>query len=147
MNRITMQTTTNTILALDVGERRVGVAAANSVARLSRPVTTLLRGDNFWDELQKTIANEAADTLVIGLPRNLDGDDTAQTAAIRRFVDELKGRISLPVHLQDEALTSRQAEAELKARGKAYAKGDIDALAAVYILEDYLKEVGGKVSS
>lgn len=142
-----MQTTTNTILALDVGERRVGVAAANSVARLSRPVTTLLRGDNFWDELQKTIANEAADTLVIGLPRNLDGDDTAQTAAIRRFVDELKGRISLPVHLQDEALTSRQAEAELKARGKAYAKGDIDALAAVYILEDYLKEVGGKVSS
>lgn len=133
-----MQNKTTNILALDVGARRIGVASGNSVARLPRPITTLLRDASLWSHLEKLIQDESISILIVGLPRNLKGQDTPQTTETRSFVEELKQRTGLPVVLQDEALTSRQAEAELAARGKRFAKGDIDALAAVYILEDYL---------
>jgi putative Holliday junction resolvase len=72
------------------------------------------------------------------LPRGLDGQSTSQTSATEKFVDQLRGQVSLPIHLQDEALTSKQAEAELRSRGAGHAKADIDALAATYILQDFL---------
>jgi putative Holliday junction resolvase len=134
-----MQTTTlHNILALDVGERRVGIARANSLARLANPLITLQRDDSFWPELQKIMESEQIHQAVIGLPRNLEGNDTAQTQATNAFVAEFGRRFDVPVALQDEALTSRKAKAELQARGKPFAKADIDALAATYILEDYL---------
>lgn len=130
----------NSIISLDVGQKRVGVARANAIARLASPLTTLIRGDVFWDDLGKLIADESADLAVIGLPRNLSGDDTQQTQSTREFIAEFRQRFDIPVETQDEALTSRKAEKELKAKGKKYVKGDIDALAATYILEDYLHE-------
>jgi putative pre-16S rRNA nuclease len=126
------------VLALDVGQARVGVALASLAARLPNPLLTLPRGDRFFDQLADIIRREDAGALVVGLPRGLDGQTTAQTVAIGKFVKELKEHTDLPVHLQDEALTSHQAEAELRRRGKVYAKADIDALAATYILEDWL---------
>lgn len=134
--------TIHNIVSLDVGERRVGVAVANTLARLPRPLMTLERGDSFWSRLEELLAAESADVLVVGLPRSLDGHDTAQTTASRKFAKELEERFGLPVKFQDEALTSRQAEAELKRRGRAFDKADIDALAATYILEDYLNARG-----
>ena len=77
---------------------------------------------------------------MIGLPRGLDGQETAQTMTVRAFGTMLGKALKLPVHWQDEALTSVQAASELEQRGKAYRKADIDSLAAVYILEDYLHE-------
>jgi len=135
-----MQTTKtiSTVVALDVGDKRVGVAATNTLARLPQPLTTLQNDERFWDNLQKLLSEEHADILVVGIPRNLSGQDTAQTEKIRQFVVDLAGRVKLPIVEQDEALTSRRAESELHARGKAFAKGDVDALAAVFILEDYL---------
>ena len=129
----------NSIIALDVGERRVGVAIANRVAKMAHPLTTLENNDVFWKELQAIITKESADLIVMGLPRNLSGDDTNQTRYVRDFALKLDG---VPVIFQDEALTSVKAEAELKSRGKAYTKGDIDALSATYILEDYLIQHG-----
>lgn len=134
------KTETTNIAALDVGERRVGVAVAHKVARLPRPLTTLERGDNFWETLKKLLVDESAGMVVIGIPRNLKGDDTAQSAATQAFIQELTSRIDLPIASIDEALTSREAEAELQARGKPYTKGDIDALAATHILKDYLSQ-------
>ena len=136
----------NSILGLDVGDRRVGVAAASLAARLPRPVTTLVRDDGFLTALQAIIDAEGAELLVIGLPRDLSGQSTAQTKATEAFAAELGRHYNLPVRLQDEAVTSRQAEAELKARGKEYKKADIDALAATYILEDFLAENQGQLS-
>lgn len=127
------------LIALDVGEKRVGIAAANTVARLASPLTTLVRDDSFWPELEKLLATEQPSVILVGLPRNLNGNDTAQTAATRAFIIELGRHTAVPIKTQDEALTSRQAEAELQARGKQFSKGDIDALAATYILEDYLR--------
>ncbi|HTE22632.1 MAG TPA: Holliday junction resolvase RuvX [Candidatus Limnocylindria bacterium] len=127
------------VLALDVGGKRVGVAMTNTLARLPHPHATLVRDGTFWDRLKKLLSEESIAEVVIGLPRNLEGRETAQTAATRQFTAEFQERFTVPVHMQDEALTSHQAEQELNARGKPFTKGDIDALAATYILEDYLK--------
>lgn len=133
-----MQTQANNIIGLDVGDKRVGVAMTNMIAKLPRPYKTLTRGDDFWTDLQDIVKEEGITEVVVGLPRNLNGDDTVQTDATRKFVVELKQRMTVKVYTQDEALTSRKAEQELISRGKGYNKGDIDALAATYILEDYL---------
>lgn len=123
------------VLCLDVGERRIGVAIASVVARLPRPLTTVDATKDAPGAIHQLVQQEDVDLVVVGLPRNLSGDDTAQTAAVRKFTEQL----DVPqLVFQDEALTSRKAEAELQQRGKPFAKGDVDALAATYILEDYL---------
>ncbi len=128
------------ILSLDVGERRVGVAMANTVARFANPLTTLSNTDDILQDIAKLVREHDVDTVVVGLPRNLSGDDTAQTQYARQFADKITG---VTIVFQDEALTSVKAEDELKSRGKSFEKGDIDALAATYILEDYLMTHGG----
>jgi putative Holliday junction resolvase len=130
----------NTILALDVGARRVGVAMATIGARLAAPLTTLNRSESTPQNVQELIDQHAAVILVVGLPRGLDGQHTSQTMAVEEFKAELEQSLTVPVHWQDEAVTSRQAEEELEARGKPYAKGDIDALSATYILEDFIND-------
>lgn len=128
------------VLALDVGTKRVGVAIASLAARLPRPLVTLEMNDGFVAHLQGLLEQEAVGQLVVGLPRGMQGQSTAQTAMVEDFVADLQKQIDLPVAFQDEAVTSAQAEAELQERGKPYAKGDIDALAATYILQDWLSE-------
>lgn len=126
------------ILAFDVGDSRIGVAAASHIARLARPLGVLNNNETVWEQIAQLIKTENAGVLVVGLPRSLQGKDTEQTRIVRSFASKLKQNTGFDVILQDEALTSRQAEAELHSRGKPFAKGDVDALAATYILEDYL---------
>jgi len=126
------------VLGLDIGEKRVGLAIAELDTKLASPLETLQNDDQLSARLQSIVTERTVTQLVAGLPRGLDGQETAQTKYARDFGDALSQQLQLPVYYQDEALTSRQAEAELEARGKPYAKGDIDALAATYILEDYL---------
>jgi putative Holliday junction resolvase len=128
------------VLGLDVGSKRIGIAITSLAARLPRPLTTLEWSNSFFDELDDIIQTEDAGILIVGLPRNLEGQRTAQTETIEAFTGQLRRHSSLPVHMQDEAVTSRQAEKELEARGKPYQRGDIDALAATYILQDWLAE-------
>ena len=135
-----MAVTPSSVLALDVGARRVGIAVATVQARLPRPLITLIYDDTFFDTLESIVEVEGVQVVVVGFPRGLQGQHTAQTDAIEAFVEQLKQHLPMPIHLQDEALTSKHAEAELKARGKTYEKGDIDALAATYILDDFLSE-------
>jgi putative Holliday junction resolvase len=128
----------NSYLALDVGDVRIGVAVANAEVRFPRPLTTLLNDDNLWPNLEALLKDNDVIGIVVGLPRNLSGDATDQTRKVEAFVEILKTHTNLPISFQDEATTSVKAEAELRARGKPYEKADIDALAATYILEDYL---------
>ncbi len=72
----------------------------------------------------------------------MQGQETAQTAYTQTFVAQLQQHVKVPVYFIDEAVTSQKASAELHARGSHIHKGDIDALAATYILEDYLREQG-----
>lgn len=129
-----------TILALDVGERRIGVALAGITARLASPLTTLIRSESTPVDIQALIDEHQALAVVVGLPRGLDGQQTAQTVAVEEFKSILGQVLSVPLHWQDEAVTSRQAESELESRGKPYRKEDIDALSATYILEDFMHD-------
>lgn len=135
-----MDQTPSSIIALDIGEKRIGVAVASTIARLARPLTTLILDENFFTNLVEIISREDVSEIVVGMPRNLDGQPTSQTFFVETFVNELQQHTSLPIQFQDEAVTSRLAQEELEARGKTYAKADIDALAATYILQDYLDE-------
>ncbi len=127
------------LIALDVGEQRVGVALARAEVRIATVLDTLERPTtDFWERLQAVLNEYEISTVVVGLPRNLSGEATQQTTAVEAFAKELTERFSVQVAWQDEALTSREAERLLKEGGKPYAKGDIDAQAARLILEDYL---------
>lgn len=131
----------NNLLALDVGGARVGVAVSRADVAVARPLKTLAREDaDFWQQLVALVDEHEVGELVVGLPRGLDGQETGQTEAVRAFADEMAGYLTLPLHWQDEALTSVKAEEALRERGGQYQKGDIDALAASYILADYLQE-------
>jgi putative Holliday junction resolvase len=126
------------LVGLDIGDKRVGVAVVSTEARLPRPLVTLQNDDTIYDQIAKIVQEQAAEAIVYGLPRGMDGQETEQTKRTRAFIERLHTHLEIPAHFQDEALTSKMAEAELEASGKPYARGDIDALAASYILTDYL---------
>ena len=129
----------NNILAVDVGSIRVGVALTRAGISIPVALKTLSRAEaDFWQQLLNLIQEHDVGQLVIGLPRGLDGQETAQTGLVRAFGQELATHTTLPIEWQDEALTSVKAETTLKNSAKPYNKADIDALAACYILEDYL---------
>ena len=128
----------STIMALDIGSARIGIALASGEAKIARPLGAIANDSSLVENLRELCSREHVNKLVIGLPRNLNGQETAQTVAARELGVRLAEQLDLPFHWQDEALTSVQAETELRTRGKAYTREDIDALAAVYILEDYL---------
>jgi putative Holliday junction resolvase len=130
----------SSILALDVGGRRIGVASASLIVRIARPLVTVENNSDVIARLQKIIEEERAIGLVVGLPRNLIGAETEQTRVVKAFGASLEEVVAVPLYWQDEAVTSKKAEEELRQRGKPFSKGDIDALAATYILEDFLQE-------
>ena len=84
-----MPTTSNNILALDVGERRIGVARASLIARLPEPLKTLQNSTAIADDIQTLVLNEDAAAVVVGLPLGMQGQETEQTRTIRDFVKRL----------------------------------------------------------
>ncbi len=129
----------NNILALDVGKKRIGVSLANLVTRIPQPLITLAVDGDEMVGIKKLIDENNAETVVVGLPRGLEGQETAQTEYARKFGSKLQ-ELGVSVHYQDEALTSVKAKEELEGRKKPYQKHEVDSLAATYILEDYLRE-------
>ena len=136
-----------TLLGIDYGEKRIGVALANTLSRLPSPLTAVSNDNNALQRLTELAREHQIDTIVVGVPRGLKGSETPQTGLIREFIDLLKEKIEVPVYSQDEDLTSIKAEAELKSRGVSYNKESVDGLAATYILEDYLRENPAKYES
>jgi putative Holliday junction resolvase len=130
----------SSLLALDIGAKRVGVALANQEAGFARPLSTLEHNETLMARIQGLCQEYNVAAVICGLPRGMDGQETAQTTYAREFAAKLPALLQLPVYLIDEAVTSAQAKEELTARGKPYQKGDIDALAATYILEDYIQD-------
>lgn len=129
-----------TVLCLDVGAVRIGVARADSIARIAEPLKTITNDDDVVKTLTGLIDEAEAKTVVVGLPQNRNQEDTDQTRFVRDFIDKLKESIAVDFVFQDEAESSIRAEARLKQRGKPYAKEDIDAEAATLILQDYIEE-------
>lgn len=133
--------TTSTLICLDVGERRIGVAKADTSVRLAVPHSTIEVDGTEIEKIQAVLDDERASVLVVGYPRNQQGEATQQTRYVEGFSERLKqSGVSLDIMFQDESLTSVIAEQQLKAHNKPYTKGDIDARAASIILQDYVEE-------
>jgi putative Holliday junction resolvase len=126
------------ILALDVGDRRVGVALADSQIKIAVPYGYLERSDKIIQQITELMLDHDIDTLVIGYPRNQSGEATKQTESVEQFAKELaEVEIDADLVFQDESLSSVEAERRL---GRVKDKGEIDAEAASIILQDYLEQ-------
>ena len=129
-------------LALDYGLKRVGVAVSDPEGRMAFPRCTLARDtrDGFFSELLALLERERPDAVVLGLPLHVDGTECLTTRQVRNFAASLKRRMALPLYWIDEALTSRQAESDLREAGLSARaiKQVVDQQAAVRILETFL---------
>ncbi len=126
------------LVSLDVGEKRIGVAVADLGVRIAVPFTTVEVDGDEIQSIAEIVVRENADTLVLGYPRNQAGEATTQTDYVEKFAQRIEHLVPTIV-FQDESLTSVMAEQQLKAHKKPYSKGDIDAQAAAIILQDYLE--------
>lgn len=125
-------------IALDVGEKRIGVAVGDSGIRIAVPFETIEVDGGELARIARVAADERAQAIIIGYPRNQSGEATAQTAYVEKFAEQLR-ELNIEIIFQDESLTSVIAEQRLKQHGKPYTKGDIDAQAAAIILQDYME--------
>ena len=130
------------IIGIDFGEKRIGVAAADDRMRIAIPVATVDAGNDPVEAIIRIAADERADELVIGLPLSLTGAEGPQAQVIRAAVAALETRLAIPIHLQDERLTTRQAShtsvRPKKKRGKPEKPGNRDAVAAAILLQAYI---------
>lgn len=132
----------HTFLALDIGEKRIGIAQADSEVRVAFPLCTVQVDGLEKQRLREIVAEAQPSLLIIGYPRNQQGEPTAQTLEVESVAAELES-LGVPIAFQDESLTSVLAENYLKKHKKSYTKADIDAHAAAIILTDYLEETYG----
>lgn len=125
------------LLALDIGEKRIGVARANAIARIPEPlaIASTTSGD-----LYEVIVEQSPSVVVVGLPHNMDGQETAQTQTIKDWVaDNLSAsskELNFEIVYADESLSS------VKAREQYPGRKHIDDIAACYILQNYLDTSG-----
>ncbi len=130
------------VLGLDLGQKRVGVAVTDELRITVRPLPPISRTS--WKRLLRDVAALISDfdaqSLVIGLPLNLDGTESAAAQSARRQARNFELSLNLPVFLQDERLTSIEVETDLRGEGfdRNEVKERVDSAAAALILRDYL---------
>ena len=123
------------VLGLDIGDKRIGVALASGIARLPQPLETLPVNENIHHLIKELVSQHAVTLIVIGLPRNLEGEETAQSEQIRRFAADLAPVMEIPLVFVDESLSSKRAD-ELMCT-KSFKNISQDSLAACFILEEF----------
>jgi len=136
------------VLGIDYGARRIGLALSDATATLASPWRLVQRPPSEAETLRlmikeiTTLAGEddGLEAVVVGWPRRLDGSATEQTKFVEAFARAVEAQIAVPVVLQDERLSSHEAESRLAAREPDWRKrkAKLDAAAAAIILQDYL---------
>ncbi len=134
------------MLGIDAGERRVGVAMSDELRLLASPLTVLDRRPHglapVLDALAAIVHKEHVRAMVIGLPLNADGSVGPQARRAQEFARVAERVVGVPVSLWDERLSTREAEAIVRAQGRNVRRlrqrGELDAVAAAAILQDYL---------
>lgn len=127
-------------LGIDPGDARIGVARSDPSGVLATPVETVRRGKGDLRRLARLVADEAAVEVLVGLPRSLNGRETASTEKARDLAARLAAKVApVPVRLVDERLTTVTAEAMLRDQRKgASRRAVIDQAAAMVILQQAL---------
>lgn len=134
------------VIGLDVGGKRLGVAVSDPLGKTAQPYDTLKMSPDVFDRLGELAVELGAVRLVVGLPLLLDGSEGAQASIAREFAREAEEKTGLPVVLQDERLSTREAESVLAGQGMApgLKKEASDRLAAALILRRYLDGLPGE---
>ncbi len=145
--------TAKTILSIDYGRARIGLAIATAEAKLARPLTTLERVNRNEDmrRLRELAREQGVKQIVVGLPLKLDGTRGEMADEAERFAQRARKQIGVPVEMVDERLTSWEAERLLeeefgrkyhdesdKKKKVAADKPTVDSVAAAVILREYL---------
>ena len=135
------------MLGVDYGEKRIGLALSDATGLLASPWKRLANDANLTaaarrlaDEVRTLQADDGLDAVVIGLPRRLNGEATEQTVRVEKLAELLRSQITVPISLQDERLTSHEAEELLARRERDWRrrKDHLDAMSAALILQDFL---------
>ena len=136
------------MLGIDYGARRIGLALSDATATLASPWRLLERPASEAETMaiierevaQLVAADDGLQAVVVGWPRRLDGSATHLTPIVEAFARTLEARISVPVILQDERLSSHEAESRLAMRERDWRrrKAKLDTAAAAVVLQDYL---------
>lgn len=119
------------ILGIDYGTKRIGLAISDETRQLARELAIWSPAE-FWQEIPKLVQEHTIESIVVGLPLNMSGDDSDKTQEVRDFAKLLQQRLQLPVELVDERLSSQMAE-QIAGTSK-----NIDSLAAQLFLQTYL---------
>ena len=129
-------------MALDLGSRRTGVAVSDELGLFAHPRPALKGGTRvLLDAIPTLVAGEEVEEVIVGLPRTLSGEDSAQTSATRAFVERLRERLDIPVTMWDERLSTVEA-ARYVPSGR-HRDGSLDSAAAALLLQAVLDSRAG----
>lgn len=130
------------ILAIDYGEKRIGLAISDPLRIFAKPLQVLANSGYQYilNELKSIIETQQISQIIVGIPYAIEGNDTPKTTECKQFMDSLSQDLSLPVSGVDERYSSQEAEAELKKLGYTWqeARKIQDAMAACLFLKEYL---------
>lgn len=126
-----------TILGLDLGGKRVGLAISHGVIADSLGFLDFTNKDDFYHKILEIIAQQKVELCVVGLPLDREGRETSQSKWTRIQATQIGEKINIPIVFQEESYTSFEAKEEL---AKIKNKGDIDARSAVIILQRFIDE-------
>ena len=133
-------------LAIDYGTKRTGLAVCDAGETIASPLAVVQGHKDLIERIKRIVASEDIGAVVLGLPLNMDGSEGPQAKLVLAFAKELGRHISIPIHLQDERLSSFEAEEKLLdiglSRGKRRER--LDALAAADILQTFLDQKAGR---
>ncbi len=130
----------SSILAFDYGQKRIGIAHKPAGTMVVTTKQFVVNDDKLWQSISNLMDELILDEIVVGLPRNLDGEQTAQSQLVQDFANQLATRFDKIVRMQDETLSTEQASALLGKKTTVKARrAQIDSLSAKIILEDYLR--------
>ncbi|MDO5329134.1 MAG: Holliday junction resolvase RuvX [Coriobacteriia bacterium] len=126
------------VIALDIGDKRIGVAYADTKTKVSNPVKVVS-----IDELKEVIYDYEPDMLLSGLPLGLNGEETEQTKHVRDIANSIANKYNLKLEFIDERLSSKEAKNILRAQGlsEREMKGKVDAIAASLFLETWIEQL------
>lgn len=135
------------LLAIDHGDKRMGIAASDSLGMLAHPLEFINAQpfDKFLERLKEILAQRETEQIIVGIPRNMDGSIGPQALKVEDFVATLKKSVVIPVLTWDERLTTVIAEDKLREAGVNVreAKKRVDASAAAVMLQDYMDSISG----
>ncbi|MDY6877871.1 MAG: Holliday junction resolvase RuvX [Chloroflexota bacterium] len=133
------------LLALDVGERRVGIAISDPTGTVARPLQALVRGSREEDfaAITALVAEHDVGLVIVGQPLSLNGTEGPQARRVARYAEALAAGLPVPIVAWDERFTTVEAEDILRQnrrhkKRQARTRGEVDAVAAAVILQSYL---------